>query len=680
MLTTMFLLASCAGNQTEKTSAAPDSAPADFEYKVDRFADIEILRYYVSGFNALSLKQKELVYYLSQAALEGRDILWDQHNSLNLTVRRVCEAVYENYMGDKKSDDWKSFETYLKQIWMANGVHHHYSEDKIIPAFSQEYFVSIVKSVDPGRMPFRDGMAADLTLNEILPLMFDRNVMPKRMNQAAGADIVQTSGINFYEGVTQREVEDFYNAMKNPDDNTPVSYGLNSKVVKENGKVTEKVWKLGGMYDKAIERIVGWLEKASAVAENDGQKEVINSLVSFYKSGDLKQFDDYSILWTNDTISQVDFINGFIEVYADPLGMKGTWESIVNFKSEEASKRTEIISENAQWFEDNSPTDSRFKKEQVKGVSAKVITVAMLGGDCYPATPIGINLPNSNWIRRDHGSKSVTIDNITSAYENAARGNGFNEEFVWSDTERNLMSEYGVLTDNLHTDLHECLGHGSGKLLPGVDPDALKAYGSPLEETRADLFALYYLGDHKLVELGLLPNDEAYKSEYYKYIMNGAMTQLTRIQLGKDIEQAHMRNRALISNWVIDHGKADKVVEMKQRDGKTYIVINDYDKLRELFGTFLAEIQRIKSEGDFEAGKKLIETYAVKIDPKLHEEILDRYAKLNLAPYKGFVNPVYKLVTDDNGKVTDVTVSYDENYVNQQLRYSRQYSVLPLKN
>ena len=680
MLTTMFLLASCAGNQTEKTSAAPDSAPADFEYKVDRFADIEILRYYVSGFNALSLKQKELVYYLSQAALEGRDILWDQHNSLNLTVRRVCEAVYENYMGDKKSDDWKSFETYLKQIWMANGVHHHYSEDKIIPAFSQEYFVSIVKSVDPGSMPFRDGMAADLTLNEILPLMFDRNVMPKRMNQAAGADIVQTSGINFYEGVTQREVEDFYNAMKNPDDNTPVSYGLNSKVVKENGKVTEKVWKLGGMYDKAIERIVGWLEKASAVAENDGQKEVINSLVSFYKSGDLKQFDDYSILWTNDTISQVDFINGFIEVYADPLGMKGTWESIVNFKSEEASKRTEIISENAQWFEDNSPTDSRFKKEQVKGVSAKVITVAMLGGDCYPATPIGINLPNSNWIRRDHGSKSVTIDNITSAYENAARGNGFNEEFVWSDTERNLMSEYGVLTDNLHTDLHECLGHGSGKLLPGVDPDALKAYGSPLEETRADLFALYYLGDHKLVELGLLPNDEAYKSEYYKYIMNGAMTQLTRIQLGKDIEQAHMRNRALISNWVIDHGKADKVVEMKQRDGKTYIVINDYDKLRELFGTFLAEIQRIKSEGDFEAGKKLIETYAVKIDPKLHEEILDRYAKLNLAPYKGFVNPVYKLVTDDNGKVTDVTVSYDENYVNQQLRYSRQYSVLPLKN
>lgn len=680
MLTTMFLLASCTGNQTEKATAEHDMPDETFEYKVDRFADIEILRYYVPGFKSLSLKQKELVYYLTQAALEGRDILWDQHNSLNLTIRRVCEGVYENYMGDKNSENWKNFETYLKQIWMANGVHHHYSEDKIIPAFSQDYFVTIVKSVDPGRMPFRDGMAADETLNEILPLMFDPAVMPKRMNQTAGADIVTTSGINFYEGVTQAEVESFYNAMKDPNDNTPISYGLNSKVMKEDGKVVEKVWKLGGMYDKAIERIVGWLEKAAEVAENNEQKEVITSLISYYKSGDLKQFDDYSILWTNDTTSQVDFINGFIEVYADPLGMKGTWESIVNFKSEEASKRTEIISANAQWFEDNSPTDPRFKKDEVKGVSAKVITVAMLGGDCYPATPIGINLPNSNWIRRDHGSKSVTIDNITDAYANAARGDGFNAEFVWSDTERELMSEYGVMTDNLHTDLHECLGHGSGKLLPGVDPDALKAYGSPLEETRADLFALYYLGDPKLIELGLLPNDEAYKSEYYKYIMNGAMTQLTRVQLGKDIEQAHMRNRALISNWVIDHGKDDNVVELKERDGKTYVVVNDYVKLRELFGTFLAEIQRIKSEGDFEAGKNLIETYAVKVDQKLHKEVLDRYEALNLAPYKGFVNPVYKLVKDDKGKVTDVTVSYGESYVDQQLRYSSQYSVLPHKN
>ena len=682
MLTTMFLLASCTGSQSEQTAAtgAIDQPDSTFDYHVDRFADIEILRYYVPGFKHLSLQQKELIYYLSQAALEGRDILWDQHNKHNLTVRRVCEAVYENYMGDKNSDNWRNFETYLKQIWMANGVHHHYSEDKIMPAFNQDYFVTIVKSVDPGRMPFRDGMAADETLNEILPLMFDPKVSPKRMNQSAGADIVATSGVNFYEGVTQKEVEDFYNAMKDPDDHTPVSYGLNSKVVKENGKVSEKVWKLGGMYDKAIERIIGWLEKAAEVAENSQQKEVINSLISYYKNGDLKQFDDYSILWVNDTASQVDFINGFIEVYADPLGMKGTWESIVNFKSEEASKRTEIISKNAQWFEDNSPTDPRFKKEEVKGVSAKVITVAMLGGDCYPATPIGINLPNSNWIRRDHGSKSVTIDNITSAYDYASRGSGFNEEFVWSDTEREWLREYGVLTDNLHTDLHECLGHGSGKLLPGVNPDALRAYGSPLEETRADLFALYYLGDPKMVELGLLPNDEAYKSEYYKYIMNGAMTQLTRIQLGKDIEQAHMRNRALISNWVIENGKADNVVEMKVRDGKTYIVINDYQKLRELFGEFLAEIQRIKSEGDFEAGRNLIETYAVKIDQKLHQEVLDRYEALNLAPYKGFVNPVYKLVKDDNGKITDVTVSYDENYIDQQLRYSRQYSVLPLKN
>lgn len=683
MLTSLFLLGACTGKTSQpasNASAEQDVPDASFEYKVDKFADVEILRYYVPGFKTLPLEQKELIYYLSQAALEGRDILWDQHNSLNLTIRRVCEALYENYMGDKSSEDWKNFETYLKQIWMANGVHHHYSEDKIMPKFSQEYFVSIVKGVDPGRMPFRDGMAADETLNEILPLMFDPKVMPKRMNQASNADIVATSGINFYEGVTQKEVEDFYNAMKDPNDNTPISYGLNSKVVKKDGLVTEEVWKIDGMYGKAIERIVGWLEKAESIAENDSQKEVINTLISYYKTGDLKTYDDYSIKWAQDTLSRVDFINGFTEVYADPLGMKGTWESLVNFKSEEASKRTEIISANAQWFEDNSPMDSRFKKEEVKGVSAKVITVAMLGGDCYPATPIGINLPNSDWIRRDHGSKSVTIDNITSAYENAGRGSGFNEEFMWSDVEREQSAQYGILTDNLHTDLHECLGHGSGKLLPGVDSDALRAYGSPLEETRADLFALYYLGDAKLVELGLLPNEDAYKAEYYKYIMNGAMTQLTRVQLGKDIEQAHMRNRSLISNWVIEKGKSDKVVELAERDGKTFVVINDYAKVRELFGTLLAEVQRIKSEGDFEAGKALVEAYGVKVDQKLHKEVLDRYAGLNLAPYKGFVNPVYKLVKNADGKVTDVTVSYDEDYVTQQLRYSSQYSVLPHKN
>ncbi len=682
MLTALSLLAACNnGNQADKQVPADDGIDyATFEYKVDRFADIEILRYPVPGFNSLSLQQKELIYYLSQAALEGRDILWDQHNRYNLTIRRVCEGVYENYMGDKSSENWKHFETYLKRIWMANGIHHHYSEDKIIPEFPQDYFVSIVKGVDPGRMPFRDGMAADETLNEILPVMFDPNVMSKRMNQTPGADIVATSAVNFYEGVTQKEVEDFYNAMKDPNDNTPVSYGLNSKVVKEDGVVTEQVWKLGGMYDKAIERIIGWLEKAAAVAENDQQKEVINTLVSYYQTGDLKTFDDYSVKWVTDTASRVDFINGFIETYTDPLGMKATWESMVNFKSEEASERTWIISENAQWFEDNSPVDDRFKKEEVKGVSAKVITAAMLGGDCYPATPIGINLPNSNWIRRDHGSKSVTIDNITFAYDKAAEGNGFNEEFMWSDTERERAKKYGTLTDNLHTDLHECLGHGSGKLLPGVDGDALRAYGSPLEETRADLFALYYLADPKLVELGLLPDNEAYKTEYYGYVMNGAMTQLTRIQPGKDIEQAHMRNRALISNWVIENGKADNVVELQQRDGKTYVVINDYDKLRSLFGVLLAEVQRIKSEGDYEAGKNLVEKYGVKVNADLHKEVLARYEALNIAPYKGFVNPVYKLVTDNKGKVTDVTVSYDENYVNQQLRYSRQYSVLPLKN
>lgn len=682
MLATLFLLASCnGGKKTEKQpTVADDGIDANFEYKVDRFADVEILRYPVQGFNSLSLQQKELIYYLSQAALEGRDILWDQNNRYNLTIRRICEAVYENYQGDKSVENWKSFEIYLKRIWMANGIHHHYSEDKIMPDFPQDYFVSLVKEIDAERMPFNEELPAEQTLNEILPVMFNPNVMPKRVNQAPGTDIVKTSGVNFYEGVTQKEVEDFYNAMKNPNDNTPISYGLNSKVIKKDGIVAEQVWKLGGMYDKAIERIVGWLEKAAGVAENNQQKEIINSLIQYYRSGDLKTFDDYSIKWVNDTTSRVDFINGFIETYTDPLGMKATWESMVNFKSEEASKRTQIISDNAQWFETNSPIDNRFKKEEVKGVSAKVITAAILGGDCYPATPIGINLPNANWIRRDHGSKSVTIDNITFAYDKAAQGSGFAEEFMWSDAERELAKKYGSLTDNLHTDLHECLGHGSGKLLPGVDSDALKAYGSPLEETRADLFALYYLADPKLVELGLLPDSDAYKAQYYKYIMNGAMTQLTRVQPGKTIEQAHMRNRALISNWVIENGKADNVVELKERDGKMYIVVNDYVKLRELFGKLLADVQRIKSEGDFEAGKKLVEAYGVKVDPKLHNEVLSRYEALNLAPYKGFVNPEYQLVTDKEGKVIDVTISYNEDYVTQHLRYSKQYSVLPSKN
>lgn len=682
MLSTIFLLSSITscGNKSENQQPTKDEAPESFVYSVDKFADIEILRYYVPGFKNLTLKQKELIYYLNQAALEGRDILYDQNNKYNLTIRRLCEGIYQHYDSDKSNDDWKHFETYLKQIWMANGIHHHYSEDKITPQCSSEYFRTIAEATFPKMSDFYNGREAKDLLNEIVPIIFDPAIMPKRMNQAAHADLVKTSAVNFYENVTQKEVEDFYNQMKDPKDETPISYGLNSKVVKRDGKITEVVYKQGGLYDKAITRIIGWLEKAANVAENDAQKEVIHKLIEFYQTGDLKTFDDYSVKWAEELEARVDFVNGFIETYSDPLGMKATWESIVNFKNEAATERTKTISANAQWFENNSPTDKRFKKEKVKGVSAKVITVSILGGDCYPSTPIGINLPNANWIRRDHGSKSVTIENITDAYDKASEGNGFAEEFMWSEKEIELSRKYGALTDNLHTDLHECLGHGSGKLLPGVDGDALRAYGSPIEEARADLFGLYFLGDKKLIELGLLPDAEAYKAQYYKYVMNGAMTQLTRIQPGKDIEQAHMRNRAMVSNWVLDKGKAENVLEWKKRDGKTYIVINDYAKLRNLFGQLLAEIQRIKSTGDFEAAKQLIETYAVKVDQPLHREVLQRYEALHLAPYRGFVNPVYTLVTNDNGDITDVTVSYDEGYVEQHLRYSKEYSVLPNNN
>ncbi len=679
MLASILLLASCTGNKkTEPTSE--NETDATFEYTVDKFADIEILRYQVHGFNELSLQQKELIYYLSQAALEGRDILYDQHNKYNLTIRRTLEGIYENYFGDKNSEEFKKFETYLKQVWMANGIHHHYSEDKILPEFSKEYFLHLANSIDPARMPVKDGASASELIEMLTPIMFDPAIYPKRINQAAGVDLVKTSAVNFYENVSEQEVDAFYNKMKDPNDNTPVSYGLNSKVVKEDGVVKEEVYKIGGMYSAAIQRIVNWLDKAANVAENDQQKQVILSLIDFYKTGDLEKFDDYSVLWVKDLNSQVDFINGFIETYTDPLGMKGTWESIVNFKNIEATKRTAIISDNAQWFEDNSPVDKRFKKEEVKGVSAKVITVAILGGDCYPATPIGINLPNADWIRRDHGSKSVTIENITEAYDKASLGNGFAEEFMWSNEEVDRAKKYGSITNNLHTDLHECLGHGSGKLLPGVNSDALKAYGSPIEETRADLFGLYYLGDPKLVELGLVLDGEAYKAQYYSYLMNGAMTQLTRIQPGKDIEQAHMRNRQLIATWVLEKSKESNAVEMKERDGKTYIVVNDYEKIRELFGELLAEVQRIKSTGDFEGAKNLIETYAVKVNQPTHTEVLDRYAALNLSPYRGFVNPVYKLIKNDEGEVTDVSVSYNESYVDQHLRYSHQYSSLPNNN
>ena len=666
-------------------STPKSTTPAieDFTYSVDKFADIEILRYRVPDFESLSLKQKELIYYLNQAALEGRDILYDQNNKYNLCVRRTLEAVYLNYSGDRESKEFQQLTTYLKRVWMGNGIHHHYSEDKFTPEFSAKFFAEVVHSIDVKNFTniLQSGETIDDLINKLTPVIFDHNLYPKRTNQADGVDLILTSGNNYYgDGVTQAEVEDFYAKMKDPNDSTPISYGLNSKLVKENGKLIEKTYKIGGLYSEAITRIVGWLEKAATVAENDKQKDVINTLIEYYRTGNLKTYDEYSIKWVEDLASQVDFVNGFTETYGDPLGMKASWESIVNFKNIEATKRTETISANAQWFENNSPIDNKFKKETVKGVSAKVITAAILAGDCYPATPIGVNLPNANWIRAEHGSKSVTIENITEAYDQASLGNGFAEEFMWSDVERKRAKDFASLTNNLHTDLHECLGHGSGKLLPGVDPDALKAYGSTIEEARADLFGLYYMADAKIVELGLLPDKEAYKAEYYQFIMNGLMTQLTRIQPGKNIEEAHMRNRQLIAAWVYEKGKADNVIELKKRDGETFVVVNNYEKLRMLFGQLLAEIQRIRSTGDFEAGKKLVETYAVKVNQNLHTEILDRYKKLNLAPYRGFVNPVYTLVKDGSGKITDVKVTYDENYIDQHLRYSKDYSTLPTFN
>ena len=662
---TAFFYLCCSSDHTQK-----------IDYMVDKFADLQVLRYEVSGFEDLSLQQKKLVYYLSQAAVEGRDILFDQNCRYNLVIRRTLEAIYEHYKGDRSSVDWTEFVLYLKRVWFSNGIHHHYGEEKFLPTFSQTFFEKAVKSIDAEKLPLKDGQTADQLLSELFPVIFDSAVMAKRTNQAHGADLILTSANNYYLGVTQAEVEAFYDKMNDPDDEQPISYGLNSRLAKENGTLVEQVWKEGGMYSPAIEKIVYWLGKAAAVAEDEQQRAVINQLVSYYRTGCLKEYDEYSILWVQDFNSQIDFVNGFTETYGDPLGLKASWESIVNFKNVEASQRTEIISRNAQWFEDHSPVDKRFKKEEVKGITAKVITAAMLGGDCYPATPIGINLPNSNWIRKEYGSKSVTIENITAAYDKAAQGNGFAEEFYWSDVERELIRKYGFLVDNLHTDLHECLGHGSGKMLPGVGSEALKAYGSVIEETRADLFALYYLADAKMVEIGLVPDAEAYKAEYYKYLCNGLMTQLTRIEPGKQIEQSHMRNRALLTRWIYKKGQPDKTIEMCQRDGKTFVVINDYAKLRDLFGQLLVEIQRIKSEGDFEAAKELVETYAIKVDPKLHDEILERYKKLNISPYKGFVNPVYKPVTDAQGNITDVTLDYSEGYIEQMMRYGKEHSWL----
>lgn len=654
---------------TACNSSQKEIAESEINYNVDRFADIEVIRYTVPGFEDLSLNQKLLVYYLTEAALTGRDILWDQNNKYNLQLRDLLENVYTNYQGSKNSADYLAFEKYLKQVWFGNGVHHHYSMDKFVPEFSEEFLREQIAALPEDKRPADEAI--------LMKLIFDPLFMAKRVNQAEGEDLIVTSANNLYEGVTQAEVERYYNAIKDTTIPDPISYGLNTRVVKENGKVVEQPYKIGGLYSPAIERIVEKLNKASEYAENESQRNVIKKLVEFYTTGDLKTFDDYSILWVEDKDSQVDFINGFIESYGDPLGMTAAWESIVNFKNLDASRRTEAVSSNAQWFEDHSPVDPRFRKEQVKGITAKVITAAILAGDSYPATPIGINLPNANWIRAAHGSKSVTLENITEAYEMASRGNGFNEEFVIDEPTRELMEKYLYITDNLHTDLHECLGHGSGRLLPGVDPDALKAHGSTLEEARADLFALYYLADPKLLELGLLDNPDAYKAEYYKYMLNGLMTQLMRIELGKDVEEAHMRNRKLIAEWVYEKGKPDNVVEMVKRDGKTYVQINDYEALRNLFGQLLGEIQRIKSEGDYEAGRNLVETYAVKINPELHKEVLDRYAKLDIAPYRGFVNPVYSLVKDDEGNITDVVVSYDEDYIPQMLRYSKEYSTLP---
>lgn len=649
----------------------------NFDYHVDRFADIEVLRYEVPEFDRLSLNQKKMVYYLSQAAQAGRDIIWDQNGKYNLQIRKLLENIYTNYKGDRNSDEFKAFEKYLKQVWFGNGIHHHYSTDKFTPEFSERFFTEQVNALPDNLLPLNPGETRQQLLATLTPVIFDPTVMPKRVNQDGSVDVVATSASNLYgDGVTQKEVEDYYASIKKPNDPEPISYGLNAKVVKENGKIKEEHYHLNGLYGPAIAKIIYWLDMAKSVAENDAQKAYITKLIDYYVTGDLRLFDEYSIMWAEDTASDVDFVNGFIESYGDPLGMTGSWESYVNFKNNASSSRTETISSNAQWFEDHSPIDPRFRKKNVKGVSAKVITAAMLAGDAFPSTAIGINLPNADWIRAAHGSKSVTIENITEAYDMASHGNGFNEEFVIDAATGKLLDDYLYITDMLHTDLHECLGHASGQLLPGVESEALKENGSALEEARADLFALYYLADPKLIELGILNNPDAYKAEYYKYMLNGLMTQLNRIEPGKNVEEAHMRNRQLVAAWVLDKGKRDKVVELVKKKGKTYVKINDYRKMRDLFGQLLGEIQRIKSEGDYQGGVDLINKYAVKVDPKLHKEVLDRFATLNIPPYRGFINPIYEPVYDDKGNITDVKIKYGENYVDQMLRLSQDYTTL----
>ncbi len=671
-------------------SAAPATAD-DFPYAGERFADLQMLRYQVHGFDQLTLQQKKYVYYLSEAALTGRDILWDQNGRYNLRIRCMLETVYTDYSGERTTDDFKAFEVYLKRVWFSNGIHHHYGCDKFVPGFSEDFLAAAVRGVDAAKLPLADGQTVDQLIYELFPVIFDPAVMPKRTNQADGQDLVLTSAANYYgAGVTQAEAEEFYLAQKEADTDLahPVMFGMNSRLVRgTDGQLTENVWRSGGLYGAAIDRIIYWLELAKGVAETEQQKAVIAKLIEYYRTGDLRTFDQYTILWVQATEGMVDFVNGFTESYGDPLGMKASWEGMANFKDLEATRRTETLSQNAQWFEDHSPVDPRFKKPECKGITAKVIVAAMLGGDLYPSTAIGINLPNSNWVRAEHGSKSVTIGNLTDAYNKAAHGNGFQKEFVIDAPTLALINQYGDVCDDLHTDLHECLGHGSGRLLSGVDADSLKAYGSAIEEARADLFGLYYLADPKLVELGLTPNLDAYKAQYYTYMMNGLMTQLVRIEPGAEIEEAHMRNRALIARWTLAQAAAmaaqqggKPAVELVQRDNKTYVQVNDYPMLRTLFGRLLAEIQRVKSEGDFEGARRLIENYAVQIEPQLHNEVLARYKALDLAPYKGFINPVYVVERDAAGEITDIRVTYDETYADQMLRYSREYATLPYIN
>lgn len=652
-----------------------------FKYSDERFADLQMLRYRVEGFENLTLKQKKLVYFLSEAALSGRDILWDQNGSCNLRVRKALEAIYLNYKDKQRDAEFETFAVYIKRVWFSNGIHHHYSCEKIKPEFSEAFLRRALKEADAAQIPLRAGETADEFCNWLVSVLFDPNVMPKRVNQTVGEDLVVTSACNYYgKDVTQDEAEAFYGRMKKGREGHPVMFGLNSKLVKTDGHLTERVWRAGGMYSTAIERIIYWLEKAAEAAENEKQADVIKTLIEYYRTGNLKTFDDYCVKWVEDTASFVDFTNGFIETYGDPLGLKASWEGYVNFKDTGASERAKKLSDNAQWFEDHSPVDEQFKKKECKGVSAKVITAAMLGGDLYPSSAIGINLPNSNWIRAEHGSKSVTIGNLTDAYNKAARGNGFREEFVIDNATLDLLNAYADACDDLHTDLHECLGHGSGKLLPGTDADALRAYGATIEEARADLFALYYIADDKMLELKLLPDNKAYKAAYYGYMMNGLLTQLVRIEPGKNIEEAHMRNRAMIAHWALTNSEDGRAVELVNKDDKTFVRINDYEKLRVLFGKLLKEVQRIKGEGDYAAARDLVEGYGVKINDKIHREVLRRYEKLGLAPYKGFINPRYVAEYDARGEITDIKVEYGEAYDAQMLRYSRDYGTLPFEN